>query len=349
MATLRRNVFLLVPLVCLIFGLSADGQDVRLAPISVELIITRGFTLGAEQPWLRTLREAGVTQVRVRQGNGIESPKISNSGTQAAPRYRVIGILATGNRLLLPGQSFTPRQVTDLRKWFERVRTRGIDATLGKPEAFGLTAGELAKLHEQLENRVATVTQGQSLRDVCRDLEKTAGMPLRFSAKATAAIAEADPCPDDLMGISSGTALAAALRPAGLVMVPKALGRGRFSFQVVSAREVEEFWPVGWPSNRTPGKLAPSLMKFVVIEISKQPLDKVLTAMAEASGVPLLYDHNSLALAGIEPIDINVELPSKRSLFKSHIDRILQQAKLKGKLRMDESGRPLIWVTTIRK
>ncbi len=346
----RASLITLLSALPVALGIStASAQTDSLPPYDLVLVTQRGFALGAERKWLEALQRAGIRSVRVRAGTGRETPKVENTGTQQRPRYAITGVLMRGNRLALPGNNFTLSQTDQLKKWIDRVRRRGTDAAVGKPEAFGLTAGELVKLHELLARPVAPSTQGRPLADVANQISRLIAVPIEWTPGTESALREADPCLDELKGISAGTALAAALRPAGLSFVPKPRGPGRYQLSIVRTRSAKEHWPVGWPPLLRPTQFAPGLMVFATIEARNKPLVPVLRSISQRTNVPYLLDHNSLALAGIEPSKLRVDLPRHRTFYKNHLDRMLRPLKLKAELKMDEAGKPLLWITTSRR
>ena len=316
------------------------------APYELVLVTERGFALGGERKWIEALQKAGIRNVRLRSGRGGETPGVENTGTEKDPRYRIVGILRRGNRLVVSGGSYTMSRIPELRKWIDQVRRRGPDAAVGKPEAFGLTAGELAKLHEQLAGRVAVATQGRPLADVVTDITRAIRISVDWTPAAKEALEEADPCLDELKGISAGTALAAALRPAGLTFVPEVIGPGRFRLSVVPTRKAKEHWPVGWPPVLETTKFAPGLMTFAAIEARKTRLRAFLDAISQRTAVPYLLDHNALALADIDSDETRVDLAARRTFYLNHLRRALRPVKLEAILKIDESGRPLLWITT---
>src|SRR5206468_10689851 len=104
---------------------------------------------------------------------------------------------------------------------------------------------------------------------------------------AQRAPSEGEPLADELEGISSGTALAAILRPLGLVMVPEKSGPD-IRLRIVSSREAKEYWPVGWPLKGNPGETLPELFKFLKVNIGDAPLSEAITAIAGRVKAPVL-------------------------------------------------------------
>ena len=318
------------------------------ASIAVELVTLRGLPVGGERKWIEMFGRAGVRDVRVRRGRGGERAAIESSRVGGRTRYRIVGIVTRTDEVALPGQVFRSRQVKELKAWLDRIRTRGPKAAGGQPEAFGLTSGELAELFEAVEEPLSGATKGTSLSEVIRAARQRSGLSIDVASSAERLLHEADPCLDELSGISVGTALAAALRPAGLAVVPKVLGPGKYRLVILPARGIKERWPVGWPLIQTPGETARRFMKLATVEIIDQPLPVVLHALERPTGVRFLVDHNGLALRGEEPAAVKINIPERRSTYKSVLDRGLRDAGLRGELRIDEAGRPIYWIFPVK-
>ncbi len=60
---------------------------------------------------------------------------------------------------------------------------------------------------------------------------------------------------------------------------------------------------------------------------------------------PVLYDHNSLARSGIDIANKQVSLPATNTYYKEILDQLLKQASLKSEIRVDEAGRPFLWIS----
>lgn len=118
--------------------------------------------------------------------------------------------------------------------------------------------------------------------------------------------------------------------------------------QLIDARKAKEHWPIGWPAEKAPREVAPKLFEYLEVEIDDYALNETLDAIESKSGVPFIYDQNSLLLNDIEISEINVSYPAKRTYYYNVIRRVTGQTdpKMKVELRVDEAGNPFIWLTT---
>ena len=104
-------------------------------------------------------------------------------------------------------------------------------------------------------------------------------------------------------------------------------------------------WPIGWEPEKAPGATAPSLMESLNAEIDGYSLEEALAAIGPRLKVPMYLDHAALAAHNIVPAKVPIKLAGARMSYKRLLDRVLAQARLGSSLRVDESGKPFLWVT----
>ena len=224
-----------------------------------------------------------------------------------------------------------------------RVGQPALHETTG---AFGLTARQLVTVNDALSVPVAFATKGQKTPDVLRRIAGTLKYGFSSDDQVRSILAGDDVVADELQGLSAGTALAAALRPLGLVLVPQKQSAGEIKLCIMEVRKAASSWPVGWPPERPPRETLPELFTFLNVEIEDRPLPEALDAIGERLKAPLLFDHNSLARQRIDIAKLKVTLPHVRTYYQQILYRVLLQAKLKFDLRVDEAKKPFLWVST---
>jgi len=331
--------------VSLIATALAGGSVCAAEPrVDLEVITEAGFVGTDVRAWSEMLTKAGFSSVRVK-GNGNEPPSMLTVGTAAAPAYRVVGVITAANQLLLPRGRFGLNDRAQIENWLRRLRDSGEDGINIKPAAFGLLPKQLVAVHEALAVPVQGSTLGQSARETAKKIADR--LPYKFISDEVAqrALAEGESIADELQGISSGTALAAILRPLGLVMFPEKNGSD-IRLRIATSRDAKEHWPVGWPLKGNPGETLPELFKFLRVNIGDAALSEAITAIASRVNVPVLYDHNALAAARTD-LNKKVSLSEANIFYSRALDRLLLQAGLKYEIRLDEADKPLLWITTI--
>jgi hypothetical protein len=314
--------------------------------VNLEIATSPDFPQTDIRKWSELLGKLELGSVRIRGGSENDAPEIKVLGKEDSPTYQVVGIL-TPDKLLLPKARFAYSDRAKIEQWFAKLKEGGIEGVTVKPAAFGLLPTQLVAVHEALAVPVAFSTKDQPPQSVAKRIAD--GLSLKFITDAAGqrALASEELVADELQGVSSGTALAAIFRPLGLVLVPEKSG-GQVRLRIADSRAASEHWPVGWPPKGNPQQTLPDLFKMLNVEIAPTPLAEALPAIQDRLKAPFLLDHNSLARHEIN-LATKVELPKVNTYYDRILDRLLDQAKLKYELRVDEAEKPLLWITTVKQ
>ena len=252
----------------------------------------------------------------------------------------------------MPGENFSSRDRARLAEWLKQLRENGPELAKGqKSLPFGLAAKQFAVVHEDLSHTVDFSTKDMPPAEAVSIIARGLDCPLVLDAATSAALKRSEVAREDLAGMTSGTALAYLLRPAGLVFEPRIAKPGkRIEYVVHKPIAGHMPWPVGWPPEVKASDLVPDLMeKLNEIEIEEKPLTETFVVIGERLKTPVLYDHVALARQGLDPYKTKVSLKGEQWWYGKVIDKILFKTKLKGEWRMDEAGKPLLWVTTFKQ
>jgi hypothetical protein len=246
-----------------------------------------------------------------------------------------------------------------LKDYFDRLSADGAESLTAPRGRFGLTQKELTTVLADLAQPVDFETKGLQPRVVLDRLQSKLTLKFESDAEADRAIREAAPVPDELKGLTAGTALAMLLRNDGLVFRPEK-SRGQAAaihISVASADALRQStlgrtddtdiknWPIGWEPDKSPGETAPSLLESLNAEIDGYTLEEALAAISPRLKVPLYFDHAALASHHIDLAKVQVKLARARMSYKRLLDRILTQARLGSSVRVDENGTAFLWVT----
>ncbi len=343
--------------VLILLALATTGRAAP--PIELELATERGVQITAPHEWLQLLASIGVEKVRIRGARPGDAPAATNRGSADRPRYHVAGILTRRDQLRLPGGTFSRGDRNRLKDYFARLAADGAEALTAPRGMFGLTEKEIEAVFADLAQPFDFPTKAQPPRAITDRLQTKFALRFAIDPEAERALYTAPPVTDELKGLTAGTGLAIMLRRDGLALRPEK-SRGQpivFHIGLADAEPLAQptigktgdndvkQWPIGWDSPRTPGELAPSLMEFLNAEIDGYTLEETLAAVAGRIKIPLYLDHASLAANDIKPAKIQVRLARTRTFYKRVIDRVLAQARLGSELRVDEAGRPFLWIT----
>lgn len=341
--------FLRTPLIgsLALLWLLATGMAVAAEPrIDLEVAMDKDFSPTDARAWNEMLGGLGLANVRLRGIKPNDQPEIRPLGEGQTASYRVTGIL-TGDRLVLVKGKFGIGDRGGLERYFAKLKESGVEGVTEKPAAFGLTSAQLVALHEALAVPVNFQTSGERPQTAAKRISQSLSLKFTTDSAGQRALSADEPILDELQGLSAGTALVAILRPLGLVLVPERSG-GETRLRIADSRAASEHWPVGWPPQGNPHETLPQLFNKLNVEVDSTPLAEALPTIGARLKVPILIDHNSLARAEID-LSTRVDLPKTNTYYDKIVSRLLFQANLKHELRVDEAGRPLLWITTLRQ
>ncbi len=334
----------------------ADGPRPK-GRVSLVIAAEAGAPIISYHTWSKDLGEAGVRNVRVRAGRSNDRLAIKSRGSQQMPVYDVTGIIRAGGDLLLPGARFKPGDADGVARWVKDLAELGPPQSREPKGVFGLTKSQFDRVREDLARRVNFSTQGETPAAVIDKIAAKLQVPLPIEPRLKATLAQ-DVLADELAGFSSGTVLAYVLRPLGLGYVPREVADRRLQYVVVplgaesavgiGKDKPMKHWSVGWPPSGSKREVLPELFKFHNVSIQDVSVGKVLEAVGEKLKAPVLLDRAALARHGIDLEKIDVTLPSKRTTYGLVLNRALFKAKLRYDLRVDEAGKPFLWVTTLK-
>lgn len=314
-------------------------------PIDLELATEQGVQITAPREWLQLLAGIGMENVRIRGAQASDEPLAENRGDAERPRYHVIGLLTADDRLRLPGGTFSRADRGRLTEYFTRLSADGAESMTAEHGRFGLTKKEFTAAHADLAQPLGFATQDQALRAVLDRAQAKFALPLAEDAEVKRVIDTATPVKNDVSGLTTGTGLAIVLQSYELALRPtKQVGKP-LALAIVPAGSVDDVWPIGWESNRSPGETSPALMEFLNVEIEGYTLQEAIDAIAPRLKLPIYWDHAALAKQKIDPAAIQVHVPRTRTFYKRILDRVLAQAHLAAQLRVDEAGTAFLWIS----
>ncbi len=327
---------------------SATGQAVAAAPrVNLEILTQPGLAPTAAHQWYEALTKLGITNLQIRSGNPGEEMGIETTGTGSSKSFRVTGILGTDNTLQVPGGKFGMRDYGRIQTWLNNLGTDGVEGVTAPRAAFGMTPSQIEHIHADLRRPVSVSTVGMTADQAVSAIAKSLRGPVRLAPGAGGELARVT-LEDELRGITSGTALAAIARPAGLVFAPARQANGKIEYRIGPPVKGEQTWSIGFTPQQRAVQVLPAMFDVLNVEISEIPVSEALQAIQERLKVPFIYDRNAMALHGADPTAAPAEVPGKRLSYSQVVGKVLSQAGMRYELRVDESDRPFLWITTIK-
>ena len=324
--------------------LAAAAQEAR---VDLELALERTASAADAPRWLRRLEPLGLDGLRIASSDG-GPVEIKKLGSGDAPTYLIRGRVTRGARLVVPGKSFAPSQMRAFGEYIDRLRGHGPGRLLADKTDFGLTAEELDFVREQLSRVLQSPVSGLSAYEAVSTLARQIELPVvSDAAKEEELKREEAEIRDELRGLSIGAALAAAVRPAGLAVLPMHGDEG-LELQIVSPAEEGVYWPIGRAPEEPAGKLIPQLTSYTTAAVNDVSLREVLTAIGKRLGTPVLFDHNAVEAVELD-LGQAITLDRQRMLYVTLLKRVCIAGKVKYELRVDEARQPFLWVSPIQK
>ena len=327
-------------LFCASLCLAATTTLADAPAVELELVPSARAPLTASQDWIRALSSLKAVRIRATHRT-VPRPTIQRKRNL----IRIIAIIDSGNGLVLPGKRFSLRQQPAIADWIETQRA-GKQSKDTSTARFGLTNEQLRELHETLKPAVQESTIGKNTRTVVLSLTKLVSINIQTTSEIRHILGQAK-VDVELQGLTAGTALAAVVHPLELVVVPQTAPRGDVQLVIARPNIATEAWPVGWKLEQRVHEAVPKFFHFLEIEITETPIREVLAALEERLGMPILIDQPALDIQEIDLSEKKVSIPSKRTFYKKILDQVLFMGRLDGTIRVDERGKPFLWITTL--
>jgi hypothetical protein len=318
------------------------------ARIEMEIGTQAGIPPTAMQQWYQLLTELKVDNLRIRSLDAGDKLGVVTTGTPDRPTYRVTGMLTSRSELAVPGHRFSLGDRQRLAAWLNELRQQGPEGPPTERVPFGLSVEQLQAVEQDLARAVTIDTQGQRLTTVLNTIRRDLRHPLMADQKVVDILSAAEPVGEQLRGLSAGTALAAALRPSALVLVPRRDVQGQVQYVVSASQPGQESWPVGWPPEQPGHQLVPPMYELINANIDDVPLAQVLEVVTGRLELPVLFDQQALARQGLDLAKFRVNLPARQLTYYDVLSKTLFQAGLKFELRVDEAQRPFVWITSLK-
>lgn len=315
--------------------------------IHLEISAGRLEPVQTQQKWMEILSNAGADRVRSVTSHSTGKVNIEERETGLGVVIKIQGVI-NGNKLELPGGTFTQRDATAIGNYIEALRLDGVNTALAEKKAFGLTSEQLVELSQSLSKPLQLKTRGVDPAEIVKHIRAEIPYAVDLDSVAGNALSVCAAIQDELQGLSLGTALAATLRPAGLVLEPFRKQGEELRLRIVDSRQAAEYWPVGWPAEGTPKEAAPGLFEKNLLEIRDFPLDQVLAAIAAKAEMPMLFDYNSMARREIDLSKTNVTFVKQNVSYGYSLRKLLSKTKppMNYEIRADEAGQPFLWIST---
>lgn len=316
--------------------------------VEVEVLLDKFSDNLAPQQWGPVFEKLGVA-VRFRQR--VQGDDVSlGEKTRGSARYvTIVGELGRDGTLSFPGKSFTLDNTDRIKDWITELKTYG---ALGSPEGqpvWGLTDQQFDALYDELRQPASGDFEGLDFQPAIRQLAlpDTYYFRLDEAARELAQKPERQhPLRHEVSGLSRGTALAIVLADYGLGFRPLRTPSGVIELVAEPLETLKKPWPIGWPLDKDlpRNETAPALFEQVTAGFNDLPLSDVLSAIEEASHTRVIVDYERCARRKINPDEVKVSYPQKRTAWILILRTVTSQARLTREIMTDEGGSAFVYV-----
>lgn len=300
------------------------------------------------QEWGPVFEKLGAS-VTFRQQLLNEEPSVEETTRGTFRTVSVTGVMDAEGSLIFPETSFDMTQTKELGEWIDELKAYGAQGSPeGKP-VWGLKKAQFTEIYEALTPAVTAEVKGHSLSDALSLLHLPDAYPVRMHSTAQDWLqqsAQDHPLRQDVNGMSAGTALAIVLADYGLGFRPLRTPGGGVDLVVEPLDRISDPWNVGWAIDpkQSRDEVAPKLFEFVTAGFAELPLQDVLSAVEAASETRIIIDYRGCAAKQIDPSEVKVSYPQKKTAWWLLIRDVTGQARLMREIRTDEAGNAFVYV-----
>lgn len=342
----------------LVFASAAQAQKsstrapgslpVKQTSVEVEIMLDKFSDNVAPQQWGPVFEKLGVA-ARFRER--IQGDDVSlGEKTRGSYRYvTAVGELNRDGSLNFPGKSFTLDNTAAINAWIRELQTYG---ALGSPDGqpvWGLTDQQFDALYDELRQPVAGDFEGLEFQPAIKQLALPDAYYFRLDEAARELAQKPErqhPFRHEVSGLSRGTALAIVLADYGLGFRPLRTPTGAIELVAEPLETLKKPWPIGWPldKDRPRNETAPALFEQVTAGFNDQTLADVLSAIEQASHTRVIVDYERCARRKINPDEVKVSYPQKRTAWILILKTVTSQARLSREIMTDEGGSAFVYV-----
>jgi len=299
------------------------------------------------QRWGKVFEKLGQV-ARIRQPLPGDKPDIKETNRGPIRTLRVVGELDRKGVLHFPGRSFTKNDTEQIKAWLKELRVYGAQGSPDGKKFWGLNQTQFETVVKGVSKPLEIDSVGKSLKEVLDDIpiDKTLPVVIHPSVKESFFEIEMVKVTQQLQGLSSGTSLAVMLRTQGYGFRPLRTPAGTIELTIEKLESTSEAWPVGWDidDSKPRNQIVPNLFKFIKTGFEAAPLSRVLSAISEQTRTPILIDERLCKEKDIDIDSVDVSYPEKQTAWSLVLGSVVRQARLTDKIRLDEAGKPFVWV-----
>ncbi|MFK7818126.1 MAG: hypothetical protein AB8G99_05375 [Planctomycetaceae bacterium] len=339
----------MIQLAAVLLLLVPQSSRPKATSFSFEIITPRGTgSRVAAQEWGRVFAQLGHT-VRIRQqttadGAGPAEP-VSQTETATSRRIKAIGVLDPNGRVHFGDKTFRASDRAGLGQWISELKQYGTQGNpAGKP-LWGLTRQQFDGIFVPLAKPLQTELKGMSVEVAVASIKLPRDLPIKWTPEAKQVAGKAGAVDRELQLYGRGASLAILLNDIGLGFLPERQPNGSLAL-LITKQAKEPLWPIGWQPTLSLAKTIPNFYKRIDVSLPKVKLTRVFSAVSSSTKIPIFVDQYHIKAKGQQFEQMMVEVkPTKMSWF-AVMRKVTVRNRLNFDIRIDELGKPFIWVST---
>lgn len=335
-----------------VFG-QTPPKRVKLEPVrklnttvAIELLTAEGVGINSRE-WAELFSELDVL-FTIRKSVLKEKPETKEEVLGTTLRdVHVIGRLERDGSVTFSDRHYTVEDAVKIREWIADLKAYGAQGTPQGQPMWGLTKSQFEPFYLALSPAVDVDLVDMTLEKALQSFSFRAEFPIRYSVAAAEHLrkgAGTKTIQNAYQGLSEGTVLAAMLNELGLGFHPRRTPEGKLDLSIVKLGERVETWPAGWPPSEDLPKLRPVLFQAKEVELTDEPLLDVVQAIGDLVDLPILIDEHGLKANRIDVRTKKVTHKKKKVILSAALKHVCYLGKCKYEYRMDEAGKPLLWL-----
>ena len=313
--------------------------------VEARLLLTgqRVASVSIAQEWSRVFQRAGHS-VSIVQDSRREKPGLRNFDTVV----RAVGLIDSKGAARFGKKSFRTTQLDELQTFLADLAANGADGPIRQRPTWGLSEAEYTDVLKLLSPPVEGDLPLTSALDCVNAIMLPDELPVTWSEAAQKLALDPAEFSEELDagGVSKGSGLAVALSQFGLGFRVMPHHQRGFLLEIDEGNETANLWPVGWKNTDLLTKVVPPYFQQLEVDLDDQPVDEVLSAVAERVGTPLFVAHAALKSSGKQLTELRISRgPARMSPYRL-VRSIADRHRLGIVPRTDEAGGVFLWCTT---
>ena len=319
--------------------------------VTIELLMEAPGTSYEAQRWASGLGQLGYSPT-VRTRRSVDEPGVTERNTRGIRTVSVVAVLDRRGRVVLPDGAFTLDNLSKFRNYLDELKKFGQQGDPKGQPLWGLSKNQFGTVFGMLSQPVEQAVQGLPLEDAIKKLNLPDSLPVQISSSAQAWLRlqgrDKTTVRQSVVGFSHGTALAIMLSEQNLGFRPRRTPGGSLELVVDPIKADAKLWPVGWDPKDAPIETAPVLFKLLPVNLHDVGLQDLLATIEAKTKIPMRLDLSAIARQRIDLDEIRVDHPSRTTSWSLLIRRITAKSGLIRDLKIDERGKPFMWITPMK-